>query len=382
MKILHLYSDWKWTGPAEPVLQMCHSLEQLGHDVLLAYRAPQHENPEESIRMKAEQLDLHRTEQFALDRYLSPRGTMRDLLQLPRFLKKERFDVVNMHLCHDHAFGGICTKFLGSKRPLLVRTLHRRSVLEPTLGYKLQLGKLADGFLVFTESFRQQYITRFDIAPERIAVLPMPIDVDRFSPNQNFRDVRAEFGIQASAPVIGIVGRFQKYRRMDVFMEAAAIVAKAVPEVRFLIIGRSSKMQETVVNPMRELGLENNIILTGYRIEDYVDVMACLDIFTLLMPGFDGTARAVREALALGKPCVVPHFGMLPEIVQHEQTGLVVQNDNAQALATGWLDLIRNHEKSRKLGKNARQDALNRFKIESVGPALEDFYNGLLTLRN
>ena len=38
MKILHLFSDWKWTGPAEPVLNLCKELEKRGHDVTLGYR--------------------------------------------------------------------------------------------------------------------------------------------------------------------------------------------------------------------------------------------------------------------------------------------------------------------------------------------------------
>jgi hypothetical protein len=40
MKILHLFSDWKWTGPSEPMLNLCKALEGKGHDVTLAYRKP------------------------------------------------------------------------------------------------------------------------------------------------------------------------------------------------------------------------------------------------------------------------------------------------------------------------------------------------------
>jgi hypothetical protein len=38
MKILHLFSDWKWTGPTEPVLNLCKELQNRGHDVTLAYQ--------------------------------------------------------------------------------------------------------------------------------------------------------------------------------------------------------------------------------------------------------------------------------------------------------------------------------------------------------
>ena len=137
-------------------------------------------------------------------------------------------------------------------------------------------------------------------------------------------------------------------------------------------------MEETVVKPIRNLGLEQPVLLAGYRGEDYVDTIANLDIFTLLMPGFDGTARAVREAMALGKPCVVSDIGMLPEIVPHEQAGLVTRA-NPPDLAASWLDLIGNADKRRQLGANARRHAEQHFRIDAVGPCLETLYQRLTT---
>ncbi|MFT5127983.1 MAG: glycosyltransferase involved in cell wall biosynthesis [Rhodothermales bacterium] len=378
MRILHLYSDWKWTGPAEPALQMCKSLEDRGHDVLIAYcTAPIAEA--ETMAIKVKEYGVQGTEQFALDRHIPPLKTLRDTVTLPRFISRKKFDVVHMHLSHDHAFGAILTKLLGRNRPQLVRTLHRRTVLEPNMGNRLQLKALADGFLTFTEGFRQQYITEYGLDPERIAVQPMSVDLERFTPERTHVCKRASFGIAADAPVIGIVGRYQKYRHADVFLEAAAKVLAEVPEARFIVIGDSGQMQETVVAPMKRLGIEHAVVLPGYLMDDYDDVMASLDIFSLLMPGFDGTARAVREAMALGLPCVVSDFGMLPDIVPHEEAGLVC-NVDADQLAAAWLRLIRNEDERNALGAGALASARSRFHIDAVGPCLEQFYERLITL--
>jgi len=380
MKILHLYSDWKWTGPAEPTLQACLSLQERGHDVLIAFRKPQQEY-NESVELKVQEMGLKGATQFALDRYVHPVATLSDLIKLPRFIKREKFDLVHAHLSHDHAIGALCVKMLGRDRPLLVRSLYRREVRQANLLSRVQFRWLTDGFLTFTDGFREEYVRRFGLAPECVDVLPMPIDLDRFSPAAQVRDMREEFGILPAAPVIGIVGRFQRYRRMEVFLEAARRLVAEEPRVRFLIIGRSSKMKETVVRPVEELGLGEHVVLTGYRIKDYVDTLACQDVFTLLMPGFDGTARAVREALALGKPCVVANFGMLPDIVKHGETGLLVDNGDPGDLAQAWLTLIRKPEQRLAMGQAARRDAEERFRIDAVGPRLEAFYERLLAKR-
>lgn len=381
MKILHLYSDWKWTGPAEPVLQMCQSLQARGHQVLVACAPTAIENYRESVDLKVREYGLPGTTRFALNRYLRPGPTLRDLWRLPAFLRRERFDVIHVHLDHDHAEGALCARWLARTPAVIVRTLHRRDVLPATLPYRFLLRRFTDGCLTFTEGFRQEYVRRFRLPPERIALQPMTIDLERFHPQRPWRDMRAEFGVPAGVPVIGIVGRYQQYRRMDVFLEAARLVAAADPTVRFFVIGRSSQMRRTVIEPAARLGIAERIVRPGYRTTDYADLMATLDLFTLLMPGFDGTARAVREAMALGKPCVVSDFGMLPEIVPHGRAGLVVPHGDPQALAAAWLELLRDPVRRQALGRGARAEAENRFQVEAVGPALESFYTRLLASR-
>lgn len=373
MKILHLYSDWKWTGPAEPVLQMCQSLQDRGHEVLLAHCASPKAVPED-IAGKAAAYGVRTTTQWALDRHWPMRATWRDFRGLPRFVAAEGFEVVHMHLSHDHALGaGSCRLALGRRAPVLVRTLHRRSVLESRLGSRYLLRRLSDGLLLFTESFRQATIERFGLDPERVGVQPLTIDLERFSPSRRLRDVRTGFGIAPDAPLIGIVGRYQKYRKAEVFLEAAARLAAEEPQARFLVIGRSSQLQETVVAPMQRLGLGDRVVLTGYRIEDYDDILGALDVFTLLMPGSDGTARAVREALALGRPCVVSDFGMLPEIVRDGETGLVVPAE-PEALAAAWLRLVRERPWREQLGRQAAAYARSHFSTALLGERLEGFY--------
>lgn len=190
---------------------MCSSLMAAGHDVQLCHCA----TPRycvETVGDKVRQYQLRASEQFTLDRHIPLGPTFRDLRRLPPYIAAEKFDIVHTHLSHDSAFGGLCCKLLGSRRPPVIRTLHQRSVLPPSLPNRILLRWCADGVLTFTEGFRQATLTRFGLAPERVGVQPMPIDLTRFSPDRTYRDMRPLFGIAPDAPVIGIVGRFQKYR--------------------------------------------------------------------------------------------------------------------------------------------------------------------------
>jgi glycosyltransferase involved in cell wall biosynthesis len=376
MNILHLYSDWKWTGPAEPAIQTCRSLMDAGHRVVFACSEPPPDYPEH-IKGKAQELGLDLDTRFALDRHCPPLKTLKDLFTLPVYIRRGKFDVVHVHLSHDHSFGSICARLGGPGRPVIVRSLYKRRVLENDILGRIQLKHLADGFVTFTPSFRQEYIERFDLNPDRVVVSPMPVDIERFNPNRRGKTLREEFKIAPDTPVIGIVGRWQKYRKADVFLEAAKKVAAKHPETRFMIVGRSSQIQQTVVEPMKELGLENNVILTGYRMDDYVETLATMDVFSLLMPGFDGTARAVREAMALGIPCVVSDYGMLPEIVPDQQAGRVVPI-NPENLAEAWLELIESPDKRTRMGTFARRFAEKKFRIDQLAETILPLYERLL----
>lgn len=389
MKVLHLFSDRRKTGPADPVLAMCRGIQERGHEVLLAYRAPTAKDLARVSRGRGRGRDLENavtasgvpaTTRFALNRYMNPIDTLRDMVGLPRFLRTERFDIVHTHLRHDQFLGLIAARLAGPNRPRVITSLHHRDVLPATAAYRGMLRR-ADGVMVFTPEFRRQYIERFGLDERRVALLPMTIDAQRLDPQRPYKDIRAELGIPHDAVVIGIVGRFQQYRKMEVFMAAARRLVDRHDHVRFLVIGASRSRKVTVRQPTRQLGLEKHVVIAGYRGPDYIDCLAAMDIFTLLMPGSDGTARAVREAMAMGKPCVVSDYGMLPEIVPHGRAGLVASLDHeGAALAKAWSELVVDADRRRAMGSEARRIAVEEFDPTRTAGALEQFYQGIMAL--
>lgn len=382
MKILHLFSDLHKTGPVEPTLLLCRKLVDRGHEVLFAYRAGSKTG---RLDKAVEASGVPGTTRFALNRYLNPIDTIRDMRDLPRFIREQRLDIVHTHLRHDQVLGGWAAKrarrLQPGGRPRIVHSLHRRLVLKDNFAYRWLLRRFADGLLAFTPGFRQAYIDRFGLDPDRVGVMPMLLDMSRFDPGGRYEDMRAKWGVPGAgeAVLIGIVGRFQRYRKMDLFLEAARRVVAQQPSVRFVVIGRSRSMEQTVRRPVRELGLSDHVVLAGYLKDDYAAGLAALDVFTLLMPGSDGTARAVREAMAMGKPCVVSRFGMLPEIVGEGRCGLVTEM-NPDDLAAAWLTLARDTSLRMALGRAARQDALTRFDPDRAATEVEGFYQRMLMI--
>ena len=383
MKILHLFSNWKWTGPADPTLNLCKGLEKRGHDVTFAYRKPPFP-AEDSIEKRVLQSGVKAVDRFQLDhsmRVYQPSFLpthLRDIVDLTYYLREEKFDILNVHHSHGHLLGGIAARRSGHP-VIIIRTDHKRDPLKPGLGNRLLISRFTDGMITFSERARREDAEHFGLPLERVEKISPALDLNQYDPKRNFKDMKTLFGIEPREIVIGMIARFQKYRRTDVFLEAVKTIVKEFQNVKVLLVGRSGQIEQSVIQPMKQLGVEKWVVLGGYQTKDYLDTLACMDIFVFLMAGSDGTARALREAMAMGKPVIVANRGMLPELVEDGVSGLVV-NDTAEEMARAALRLLRHPEMREALGKAAYRKAHQDFQLDRQVEAVERFYQQMVKL--
>lgn len=383
MKILHLFGDWKWTGPAEPTVILCEALQRRGHQVTLAYRSPP-EGAEDSIGKRIPGKCFQGTDRFRLRplgkgyRGFALTDNLRDLRSLCRFIDHEGFDLVNVHHSHDHILGGVAVR-LSKKRPVVIRTDHKRDAITPSWGNRLLVSRLTDGIVTFSEMAQQRNSRDLPISAERVGRVGVALQLERYDPNRTFRNMRDVFKINQEDVVIGMIARFQKYRRTEVFLAALAKSVKEFPHVKALLVGRSSQIRESVVEPIRRFGLDSSVILAGYQTENYLDTLATMDIFVFLMAGSDGTARALREAMAMGKPAVVARRGMLPELVDDGVTGFVV-DDTPENLLEALRTLVKDEKLRNHMGRATREKALREFQVEKQARGFELFYKNIVEM--
>jgi glycosyltransferase involved in cell wall biosynthesis len=381
VKIFNLFSDWKWTGPAEPVVNLCQTLQQRGHEVTLAYRHPlieTAESMEKGVRERAlKGIDTFHLEPIAkLHHIVRLKDIVYDIKAMARYIDQERFDIVNFHNSHDHIVGGLAVR-ASKRRPPAIRMDHKRDSLKADPVSRWFFRRYTDGVITFSEGSKERLVQVLGFPPARVVKVATALDLTSFDPQKKYKDMRPVFGISSASPVVGIVARFQRYRRTDILLEAMAHLIRVVPEARLLLVGRSSQMQKSVIEPLERLGITSHVVLAGYRKDDYRDVLASMDVFCLLTPGSDGTARALREAMAMGKPAVVTNKGMLPELIQDGTTGFVVPAD-PEALYHALLTLVRNERLRKEMGQAAYGMAHREFRLERQSEEVEAFYQKIL----
>ena len=377
MKILHLFSNVKLTGPAEPSINLCASLKRAGYDVMFAC-CTSSKSTTRSVEETAAERGLEPITKFKLNKHLNFKDNAYDLRRLPEFLRKSGVDIVHAHLDNDHLVGGRSSRKTGGNI-VVVRSCYSGEGLKPTMRNQYSISRLTDGLIVASESARTSIVGEYAFPEERIWVIPGAVDIDRFSVSNVSADFRKRFGLGDDF-VLGVVARIQPHRRFDVILKAMKMLSRNDPAVKLVIVGRGSRMHKVAVEPVKKMRLEDRVTFAGYQVgQDYIDTLACFDVMIYLMPGTDGTCRAVRETMAMGKPTIAARRGMLPEIVDHAVNGLVIE-DTPDTLAEAIRHLMHNRDIVSSMSVQALKKARKSFQLNAQAAEVADVYRKVLKL--
>ncbi len=378
MRILHLFSNWKWTGPAEPALNLAWQSRQRHQVVFAGGAAPPHQP--NHVRLEAEQRHLEFWDGLELSKHFKVGANWTDVRRLTKLLQRESFDVVHCHLPNDHLVGSIAVRRAKSKARL-VRTCYEGDGPEDLFRVRAAFRVATDGLITISDQGRTKALDGFRLSEDRIRVVTGGVDLERFDPDRfDKASSRAELEIPEWAAVVGIVARIQPRRRFDVFLEAVSVLRDRIPNLRVLVVGRGTHMEEVAVEPVERLGLQDVVKFPGYRAGDhYVKLLRAFDVGVYLVPGTDGSCRTVREMMAMGIPVIAARRDALPEIIDHDRTGLIVE-DTVENLAKAIEGLTQSDEKRQALGVAAAEHARTQYSMQHQAEEVESFYQELQQL--
>ena len=369
-RVLHLFSNCKWTGPAEPALNLCVALRAAGVHADFAC-APDAGDSINMVVETARDRDIEPILSMHLKKHRHPLYNWQDRKTLKRLLQEGNYDLVHCHLNNDHIIAAPVAKSLGIP---LIRMSYEGAGL-PVNGLN---GKLLSSTAHLIEPSQQALdadAKNFNFDSSRMSVVPGAIDTGRFDPARQVPDGRSWLKVPQDAFVVGIVARMQTHRRYEDLFEALHRLVQAHANTHLIVVGRGTNQEKVGFQPVRDYGLEDHVHFTGYISgENYVGMLKAFDVGIYLVPGSDGTCRAVREILAMGKPVVAADRGMLPEIVDHEETGYIFDG-SADGLFDALHGLLKDRNRLRDMGRNARATAVERYSLSAQAKAVMEVYN-------
>lgn len=210
----------------------------------------------------------------------------------------------------------------------------------------------------------------------RLVVIPNGYDGDEWPiPSQEKEVSRRRLRLPVSPIVIGFVGRFDRLKGCDVFIEAAGLVTETLADkCMFVMVGRNCDTSNKELAAMIcEKGGRAEIKLLGER-DDVAEVMHSLDVFCLSSRA-EGFPNVVAEAMLMQVPCAVTNAGDAGAIVG--STGRVVPPNNPRLMADAILELSDlGAEKRMALGREGRKKVLEQFALRDIVNRYIEIYEG------
>jgi len=208
-----------------------------------------------------------------------------------------------------------------------------------------------------------------------------PVDTERFAPGrERGAAVREELGVPAEAPIVGTVSHLTPLKQVEHFVAAAARIATARPETRFVVVGSApsshAAYEERVRRQADELDLPHPIRFVGPR-DDVERWYAAMDI-ALITSRSEGTTTTALEAQACGVPVVSTDVGAVHEVVEDGVTGLLVTAGRPDAIAAATLALLEDPARVAEMGRAGRASALERFGVETAADLRARAYEAAL----
>ncbi len=223
-------------------------------------------------------------------------------------------------------------------------------------------------------------LARYGVDPRRVEVVYGSFDVDRFDPATAGRErVRRELGLGAEQRLVLQVGELHPKKAPVTFVETAAKLAARRPEVVCALAGKG-RLWDTCRARIAESGCPARIHMLGFR-SDIADVFAAADVVVNSSTGNEGLTGAVREALVMAKPLAATSVDGNPEVVRHEETGLLVPPRDPDAMVAAVCRLLDQPEWARQLGRAGRELILRTMHPAVRVRRTEEIYRAVLAER-
>lgn len=351
-RVLHVNSLLNGGGTDDQCVQLVRALSRSGLDVRLAGPAGR------------------RYSQFA-----QAAGVLLDplppskrgfILGLARLLRRGRIDIVHAHHGRDY-WPTVLAARLSGMSPKVVLTRHMAKSPSSWVSRHLLLSQ-CDAVVAVSEFvarvMREGAFEPGSSNPERQRRLPLrgdhskievignAVDTERFRPFEA-SGLRRAWGLGPSDFAFGVVGSYElpHGKGQREFLEAAASIRSAVPQARFVIIGRGN-METVLQADMTRLGLAASAQLVPYT-DDVPTVMNALDCLVHPQTGTEAFATVVLEAFACGKPVIASRLDGIPEAFAAGNYGQLIAPGSIAELAAAML-------------MRAREPALTQAKREAL----------------
>ncbi|MGD1890234.1 MAG: glycosyltransferase [Cyclobacteriaceae bacterium] len=261
--------------------------------------------------------------------------------KVKHLLNDEGIDIVHVH--GTRAYSNVVWAAKALSIPIIY-TVHGWSFHDslPKIARKLRIitekWLVSQADTVISVSPSDQVTGRNHFGQLESTVITNGVDLSKFNPSADYKDIRAEYGISKKVTLLGYIQRVTKQKDPISMIEAFSLILKQEPTVRLLMIGEG-ELKKAAVDKAKELNVDSFIYFDDFR-QDVPDILNAIDIYCL--PSlWEGLPIGLLEAMAMEKPVIATQVDGTKEVIESGKNGLMIKPKDREGLANATLLLIK-----------------------------------------
>jgi glycosyltransferase involved in cell wall biosynthesis len=254
-------------------------------------------------------------------------------------------------------------------------SLYKKMVYTPLNYFSL---KRFEYFIAITEQFKNMLVKR-GFKNEKIYVSYNGISITERKQSLSRNEFLGKYNMEyeENNTYVGIVTRLHPVKGIPVFLKAAAKVLTTNDNVKFLIAGNGEKKYTDKYKQfVSDNGLEKNIIFLGF-VRDIHNFYNNIDI-NVLTSHSESFPYALLEGGLSKKPTICSAVGGIPEMITHEETGMLFEDNKYKELAKYIEELVNDQQKRIELGEALFDRIKNNFSDKNMAKMHMQIYKHIL----
>lgn len=196
---------------------------------------------------------------------------------------------------------------------------------------------------------------------------------------QQRRSILKALDIPDEAPIVGTIANLHPRKGLKFLLYATERLLAEFPNLHWLVIGRDDGEGEVLNSLIAQRNLECHVHVLGYQ-KHARHFLSAFDVFVL--PSLvEGLPVALIEAMDAGLAIVATRVGGNPELIQHEQSGLLVEPEDVSELYTAIRSLLLDPVRRTQMGQAGQRRMKTEFTIESMAKQYAVLYQTLASRR-
>ncbi len=356
-KVLHISTALSWRGGEQQICYLVQGLKDQGFENHLWYPkgAP-------IVERYVGQFTRSYHKRSAIDPITS--------YKIAKYCRQNEIDILHAHDAHGHNLVWLASSMFGLRKPIIIN--RRVDFPIKKSSYRKYNAKGISAYICVSEAVYNVLYPSIK-KTEKLNVVHSAIDVQKVKNYPSSDYFRKTYHLSRDCKIIANIAAVADHKDYPTFLQSASRIKKRYRgKVKFLAIGGDGGLLHEMKQLTRELDLDEDVIFTGYldNVQPYINE---IDVF-LFTSKMEALGTSILDVMSSKVPIVATRAGGIPEMITHDESALLAEIGDSEALANYVTSLLQNQKQASRLSMQAYHD-VEAFDYRAMTKKVIEIYN-------